>query len=129
SAGVSQSDAFRLIDDATRNSLALAVAGGAAAFLLAFLFGRAFIRRPVLQLTTAISRWRAGDHSARTGMPARGMELHRVGAALDNFLDQLETEQQARERAERHRNLLIAELDHRLKNMLTTAQALATQTF
>jgi two-component sensor histidine kinase len=129
SAGISQVDAFRPIDEATRNSLALAAIGGAVAFFVAWLFGHAFIRRPVVLLTHAISRWREGDHKVRTGMPPGGMELHRVGASLDTLLDQLEMEQQARERAERHRNLLSAELDHRVKNMLATAQVLASQTF
>jgi len=129
SAGVSVAEAMQPINDATRNGLALAALGGGGAFLLAWLFGRGFIRAPVLQLTRTIQAWREGDKTARTEMKADSMELTSVGAAIDQLLDQLAAEQAAREAAERHRDLLNGELEHRMKNLLATIQAVASQTF
>ncbi|HEV7274846.1 MAG TPA: sensor histidine kinase [Devosiaceae bacterium] len=129
SAGVSVEQAMQPIDDATRRGLALTVAGGVIALSLAWLFGRTFISRPVHKLTRAIAAWRSGDRSARTRMPPDASEISAVGAAIDSLLDELEQQQVAREAAERHRDLLNAELEHRVKNLLATVQALASQTF
>lgn len=129
SAGVATADAFAPIDEATRRGLALAVVGGLLAMLLAWLLGRAFIRQPVGHLTATISAWQSGNLSVRTGMSANGGEIDSVGASIDRLLDQLATRQSAQEAAERHRDLLNAELDHRIKNLLSTVQAIAAQTF
>lgn len=129
SAGVSLDQAMQPIDDATRRGLALTVAGGVIALSLAWLFGRTFISRPVRRLTRAISAWRSGDRSARTSMPSDASEISAVGAAIDDLLDELERQQVGREAAERHRDLLNGELEHRVKNLLATVQALASQTF
>ena len=56
-------------------------------------------------------------------------EFHQVGVAIDELLDELAERQQARAEAEKHRDLLARELDHRIKNLLATVQALARQTF
>jgi two-component sensor histidine kinase len=129
SAGVSLEEAMRPIDDATRRGLALTVAGGLIALALAWLFGRTFISTPVRRLTRAIAAWRSGNREARTRMPADASEISAVGAAIDSLLDELEQQQARREVAERHRDLLNAELEHRVKNLLATVQALASQTF
>lgn len=129
STGLAVADAFAPINEATVRGLLLALVGGAVALLLALGVGRRFIRQPVLRLLGTIRAWRAGDHSARTGMkPERG-EFHQVGDAIDAMLDELGESQVAQQEAERHRDLLARELDHRVKNLLATVQALARQTF
>lgn len=129
SAGMSVADSFAPINEATIRGVLLALIGGGVALLLALSFGRRFIRQPVLRLLDTIRAWRAGDHSARTGMlPGRG-EFHQVGEAIDAMLDELGERQTAQLEAEQHRDLLARELDHRVKNLLATVQALARQTF
>ena len=129
SAGASVADAFAPINEATLRGVLLALIGGAVALLLALSFGRRFIRRPVLRLLDTIRAWRAGDHTARTRMKAGRGEFHQVGQAIDAMLDELGERQLAQQDAEQHRDLLARELDHRVKNLLATVQALARQTF
>lgn len=129
SAGVARDEAMKPVDEATSRGLALTVAGGIFAYVLAWLFGKGFIGDPVRRLTQSISAWRSGDRTARTNMPADASEISAVGAAIDSLLDELEQQQQAREAAEHHRDLLNAELEHRVKNLLAAVQALASQTF
>jgi two-component sensor histidine kinase len=129
SAGTSVADSFAPINEATLRGVVLALIGGGVALLLALSFGRQFIRQPVLRLLDTIRAWRGGDHTARTGMrPGRG-EFHQVGVAVDALLDELGERQAAQQEAEQHRDLLARELDHRVKNLLATVQALARQTF
>jgi PAS domain S-box-containing protein len=52
--------------------------------------GRAFIVEPVAALLRAAERWRAGDLAARVGLPPRGSELSRLGAAFDAMAESLE---------------------------------------
>ena len=129
SAGTSVADSFAPINEATVRGLSLAIIGGIVALLLAFGFGRQFIRRPVLRLLDTIRAWRGGDHSARTGMRDGTGEFHQVGRAIDAMLDELDERAAAQRDAEQHRDLLARELDHRVKNLLATVQAVARQTF
>ena len=129
SAGVSVEDSFAPINEATLRGALMAAIGGLVALLLALSFGRQFIRRPLLRLLDTIGAWRAGDHKARTGMPAGRAEFHQVAQAIDEMLDELEERQAAQQDAEQHRDLLARELDHRVKNLLATVQALARQSF
>ena len=129
SAGVPLADSLAAINEAMVRGVMLAAFGGLVAMLLALVFGRRFIRRPVLRLLHTIRAWRGGDHSARTGMSPGRAEFHQVGVAIDELLDELAERQQARAEAEKHRDLLARELDHRIKNLLATVQALARQTF
>ncbi len=129
SVGTSVAEAMAPINEATWRSLVLAGVGGLIAVLLALVFGRRFIRRPVLRLLDTIRAWRAGDHEARTGMSPGPAELHQVGVAIDALLDELQQRQTAQQDAEQHRDLLARELDHRIKNLLATVQAVARQSF
>jgi two-component sensor histidine kinase len=129
SAGIPVAESFAPINDATLRGVLLALIGGAVALLLALSFGRRFIRQPVLLLLDTIRAWRAGDHTARTGMKGGRGEFHQVGRAVDLMLDELRERQVAQQEAEQHRDLLARELDHRVKNLLATVQALARQTF
>ena len=129
SAGSSVADSFAPINQATVRGLSLAIIGGVVALLLAFGFGRRFIRRPVLCLLDTIRAWRGGDHTARTGMLDSRGEFEQVGHAIDALLDELDDRAAAQRDAEQHRDLLARELDHRVKNLLATVQAVARQTF
>jgi two-component sensor histidine kinase len=129
SAGLPLADSMAPINEATLRSLLLAGVGGLVAMLLALSFGRRFIRRPVLRLLETIRAWRGGDHTARTGMLPGRAEFHQVGRAIDELLDELGARQAAQAEAEQHRDLLARELDHRIKNLLATVQALARQSF
>ena len=129
SAGLPLADSMAPINEATLRGLLLAGTGGLLALLLALSFGRQFIRRPVLRLLETISAWRGGNHAARTGMSPGRAEFHRVGRAIDDLLDELGQRQAAQAEAEQHRDLLARELDHRIKNLLATVQALARQSF
>ena len=129
SAGVPVADSMAPINEATLRGVLLAGIGGMVALLLALSFGRQFIRQPVLRLLTTIRAWRGGDHAARTGMSRGRAEFHQVGIAIDELLDELGERQLAQAEAEQHRDLLARELDHRIKNLLATVQALARQSF
>lgn len=129
SAGLPLDDSMASINEATIRGVLLAAVGGAVALLLALSFGRQFIRRPLLRLLNTIKAWRAGDHLARTGMRPGPGEFHQVGKAIDDLLNELGERQAAQAAAEQHRDLLARELDHRIKNLLATVQALARQSF
>jgi two-component sensor histidine kinase len=129
SAGLPLADSMAAINEATLRGVLLAGIGGLVALLLALSFGRRFIRAPVLRLLETIRAWRAGDTRVRTGMSPGRAELHQVGRAIDDLLDELAERQAAQAEAEQHRDLLARELDHRIKNLLATVQALARQSF
>lgn len=129
SAGTSVSASLAPINQATMRGLLLAATGGLVAVLLALWFGRHFIRRPIWRLINTIRAWRGGDHAARTGIGPGRAEFYQVGQAIDGLLDELGRRQAAQAAAEQHRDLLARELDHRIKNLLATVQALARQSF
>jgi two-component sensor histidine kinase len=129
SAGLPLADSMAPVNEATLRGVLLAGIGGLVAVMLALSFGRQFIRRPVLRLLQTIRAWRGGDHAARTGMLRGQAEFHQIGRAIDDLLDELGERQAAQAEAEQHRDLLARELDHRIKNLLATVQALARQSF
>lgn len=129
STGIPFAEAMAPINEATVRGLLMAGIGGLVAMLLALVIGRQFIRRPVLRLLATIHAWRAGDCAARTGMSSGRAEFHQVGQAIDGLLDELHQRQSAQHEAEQHRDLLARELDHRIKNLLATVQAVARQSF
>lgn len=129
SAGLPVADSMAPINEATVRSVLLAGVGGLVALALALSFGRRFIQQPVVRLLNTIRAWRSGDHTVRTGMTRGPAEFHQIGLAIDELLDELDERQAARAEAEQHRDLLARELDHRIKNLLATVQALARQSF
>jgi two-component sensor histidine kinase len=129
SAGVSYDDAMRPVYQATVRGLVIAGLGAAIALALAVFTGNRLVRRPVNRVLATIDAWRAGDTTARTGMSPDSGELSEVGAAIDGFMDELLEGRSAREQAEEHRDILARELEHRIKNILATVQAVASQTF
>jgi two-component sensor histidine kinase len=129
SAGISLDEAFAPVDRATQWSIAVILMATAAAVVLAYLVGHRFIQAQVRQILTTIAAWRGGNDAARTGMDPRGGELEAVGAAFDSLANELAARQSAQRRAEAHRDLLMGELTHRIKNTLATVQAIAALTF
>lgn len=127
SAGLSVTREMQPVTVATTAGIAaglLAVAGLTAAIWLA---GNLLIRRPAARLYRTVMAWRLGNAAARTGMRGRG-ELEMIGTAIDEFMDELSTVRKRRQEDEHLRELLIRELDHRIKNLLATVQAVARQT-
>jgi two-component sensor histidine kinase len=129
SAGISTADAYEAIDRTTIVSLIITLLGLSVAYLVAWLSSQQLIHQPVGRLATTIGAWRAGDVGARTGMNAKAGEFSLVGQAIDEFMDELISSRAERRKAEQQRELLVSELDHRVKNILAMVQAVARQTF
>jgi two-component sensor histidine kinase len=129
SAGISKTDAFRSINEATQRNLLLAMLSALAAFAIAHLVARQLVLRPVRLLQATIDNWRVGQTATRTGMSPDRDEISDVGASIDAFLAELNQAREERQRADQQRDMLGRELQHRIKNLLATVQAIATQTF
>jgi two-component sensor histidine kinase/CheY-like chemotaxis protein len=87
--------------------------------LLAFLFGRPIVRRLALLANRAE---KFGDGSVAAAPPGGIKEIDVVRDAMDVAGSKIREQEQ-------HLRLLIAELDHRVKNMLASVQAIALRTF
>jgi two-component sensor histidine kinase len=129
SVGLSTADAYGSVTRATYYGLAVTGVGGGIALLLASLTGRHSIRRPVERLLATVEAWRSHDESARTGMDPKDGEFGRLGAAIDAYMDELVLAREQRRQDEEQRDLLVGELDHRVKNLLATVLAVARQSF
>lgn len=127
-AGISTEEAYATIHEAGSIGLAIIVASLLLSFVLAWVTSTELIRRPVRTLTSTIAAWRAGNGAARTGMSETSGELGIVGKAIDGFLSELVAARLAAAAAEERRELLVHELDHRIKNLLATVQSVARQT-
>ena len=128
SAGIGREAAFAPINAATGQGVMVIGIGAIIAFLAAMLTGRTLITRPVRELITAIELWRQGDVNARTQMKPDAGELETVGFAIDRFMDDLERHRKRQQKAEETRELLMREMEHRVKNVFATVQAIASQT-
>jgi two-component sensor histidine kinase len=122
SAGLSGEASYGAVSRAARISAYVAGAGALVALLAAWLVGDRVIRKPLLGLIGTVERRRAGDMAARSGYSERSGEIGALGAALDRMMDRVDEQQQ-------QRDLLVHELDHRVKNILATVQAIASATF
>lgn len=127
--GVPRDDVMAPINEATLRATLLALAGAAMAFLLAWSIGRAFIRSPVQHIVLTMRAWRNGDRTARTDMSRNTGELAEIGAAMNQLFDEIDKREEAQLQAERHRDVLARELEHRVKNILAVVQAIARRTF
>jgi two-component sensor histidine kinase len=85
-----------------------------------FIGQRAFVL-PILNITRVLKLWRSGNRNVRTGRQDRAGEIGELQATLDAMIDEIIEGQ-------RHRELLANELAHRVKNSLTTVQAIAHAT-
>ena len=129
SVGISTDESYATIRRATWIGLFATLASLFLSFVLAWLTSSELIRRPVGKLIATISDWRAGNEMSRTGMSERGGEFGVVGKAIDEFLVELVVARKNAATAEEQRELLVGELDHRVKNLLATVQSVARQTF
>lgn len=116
--GLSRDAAFAPIDAATRRSVVLLITSFALALIAAIVGGRYFVKAPMQGLLSAAVRWREGDYGQR--IEVQGGEFGELGTALNSMAGEIE-------RREQLRATLINELNHRVKNTLTTVQSLAAQ--
>lgn len=107
--------------------LALSMLGSLAALGTAWLTSDRVIRTPFARLTSTVAAWQRGDMQARIGMDDRRDDFGDLGRALDQFIDQLMKARAERQTAEAQRETLTRELDHRIKNLFATVQAIARQ--
>jgi two-component sensor histidine kinase len=121
SSGLSDDESFAAIDRASLVSALLALAGAVLALLVAWWIGEKFITRPVNRVVKVVGAWRKGRTDRRSHLDSRFGELAEVGSALDGLLDEVERRQQ-------ERDLLLHELDHRVKNTMAVVQAVVMQT-
>jgi two-component sensor histidine kinase len=103
--------------------------------LCAWLVADLAIRRPLDTFTVAIDRLRRGDLAARSGQATTIPEFVRLGQSFDAMASSVEQNQQNLRRANDNllravaaQELLINELNHRVKNTLTTVQSIAANT-
>jgi len=129
SVGLSTAEEYAAVTWATYYGLAVTGIAGGIALLLASLTGRHSIRSPVERLLATVEAWRGQDETARTGMDPKGGEFGRLGAAIDAYMDELVLAREQRRQDEEQRELLVGELDHRVKNLLATVLAVARQSF
>lgn len=99
--------------------LAAALAALALSAVFALIFGRPIATRLALLANRAETIGSPGPTSG----PPRGI------AEIDVVLAAMETADRKIREQEKHLHLLIAELDHRVKNMLASVQAIAVRTF
>jgi two-component sensor histidine kinase len=131
--GLLPSTAFADIDAATQRGVILILLGAIAAIMAAMFAGRTFIRKPVRQLLQAATAWRTGDLDARSGLSGPG-EFGQLGEAFDGMAASLQ-KHDGELRAEISRShllqerqtMMLHELNHRVRNTLTTVQSLARQ--
>lgn len=128
SVGLSLAHELEEMQAATLNGIAVLVLAIIGPFVAVWLASQALIRRPAKVLVKTVTDWQKGDTTARTQMRG-GSEFETAGAAIDQFLDQLSSSSEQHEKDEKLRQLLVRELDHRIKNLLATVQAVARQTF
>lgn len=107
----------------------VALVGIASSLLLATITSYRAIRSPFRRLIATAEAWQRDELRIRTGMANHAGEFGRAARALDTFMDQLTLARDARREAESQRETLAQELDHRIKNILATVQAIARQTF
>jgi len=131
--GLSPAAAFADIDAATQRGVILIILGALGALVAAFLAGRAFIRRPVQRLLQAASAWRLGDLGARSGLSGPS-EFGRLGEAFDAMAislqkheGELRSEISRSHLLQERQTMMLHELNHRVRNTLTTVQSLARQ--
>lgn len=86
-----------------------------------------FVTRWVRKLTRSIEKLGGGDLSARSNLPHRRHEVGRLAAAFDRMAERIQHDQQRLRAALAHRDTLLGELNHRIKNAFSLVRALAAQ--
>jgi two-component sensor histidine kinase len=128
--GLSATTAFAVVNNMTTSTVVAIVSGLALGLLCAWLIGSHWVVRPVRRIMTTIDAWRHGDMAARTGLAALpDGDIGEIGAALDDFMREIEEARRLTERSAQYRELLMRELGHRVKNTLAIAVSMANQMF
>lgn len=127
--GVSTAAEYAAVTSAIYSAAGGALITAALALLAASLTGRYSIKRPVAHMVRTVEAWRNRDEHARTGMSPTNGEFGQLGAAIDTYMDELVAARQLRRQDEERREVLMQELHHRVKNLLSTVQAVARQSF
>jgi two-component sensor histidine kinase len=129
SLGIAIAPAFAIVQTLATWGGVIISLGTFASFWLARRTARTFITRPFAELVRTINAWRQGQTDVRTGLSDRDADIGLVGQELDTFMDELLVARAERQRLETQRQLMSRELDHRVKNLLATVNAVARQTF
>jgi two-component sensor histidine kinase len=111
-----------------RSLIALLAIGSVALALsamLAFLFGATFTAAAAGLADRAAA---LGEGRSVSPLPSRVSEFALVGQSLAQAAAAIEHRNEERERGERQRELLVNELNHRVKNTLATVQSIVLQT-
>ncbi|MCJ8518658.1 sensor histidine kinase [Rhizobium tarimense] len=128
SAGYSVEGGLEQVSQVTYFGLAVIALAIVGPFFAVWWAGYALIRRPAHEIVRSIDAWRSGQENARTGMTGDGA-FGIIGSAVDAFMDELALRREQQQQDDRMRQMLIRELDHRIKNILSMVQAVARQTF
>lgn len=121
STGVSTDEVYGPVRSATFVALVAVIIALLSSLLFAWQTSRKEITLPMRRIMSTLNDWHQGRGTERTGMKPVG-EFGEVGSAIDQFMDELEE-------ARRQQELLVGELNHRIKNILSTVQSVARQTF
>ncbi|MCJ8056575.1 hypothetical protein MUU55_25015 [Shinella curvata] len=121
SVGLSTAEEYGAITSATTRGIVVTLLAIGIAALLAWIIGKFYIRRPVDRLVATVQALRSGQQAARTGLAEQDGEFGIVGKAIDAYAAEL-TEAHGRT------DILMRELDHRVKNLLATVQVIMRQT-
>jgi two-component sensor histidine kinase len=127
--GLATDNEYAAIRRAIIFGITVTVVAIAIASLLAWLTAKFYIRRPVARLVKTVEAWRGNDETARSGLQDKGSEFGILSSAIDAYMDELVASRVQRQKDEQQRELLVGELDHRVKNLLSTVQAVARQSF
>ena len=128
SSGVSTEAALTFARASAYRSFLLAAIGTALAFMVAWVAGSRLFRVPIRRLVQTVEAWRRGDDAARTGIVTDASELSILAHAIDTYMNELVADRTARRAAEESRDLLLREMEHRVKNLLAMVQAVVRQT-
>jgi two-component sensor histidine kinase len=117
------------LDAPLRSSLLLASVGSGLLLLLGLLTATWHANRIGRSVMALVGGAVAlGRSETPPSVPPGVREASLAGVALRRAARRLERKRQERNLAERRRALVVAELNHRVKNMLATVQAIAAQT-
>ena len=120
SIGLSTEEEYGAISTALTWGWVAALATISIAAALAWFAGSHAIKKPIENLVSTVEAWRQGHLEARTNLAKTDGEFGIVGAAIDAYMNELV---EARARSE----ILMRELDHRVKNLLSTVQVVTRQ--
>ncbi|WP_181704990.1 HWE histidine kinase domain-containing protein [Chthonobacter rhizosphaerae] len=124
SSGMARAEAYAVVDRNWVWNLAVLAAGVVGALATSVLAARVLIRRPVDDLVALAKAWAKGEPSS-VPRPIATPEFETIALALDAMGQGIE---ERTSEAARHQELLVSELNHRVKNTLALVQAIGTQT-